>query len=129
MTKLPVSFDHSIVRTSDWERARAFYVDVIGATAVERRVGYSFRLGDTQINCQGPETVGDPLPRVHIAAGNSELCFRWAGPIDDAVKHLQRHGVAVVQGPVQRFGTRGRGTSVYFRDPDGSLMEFISYHE
>jgi catechol 2,3-dioxygenase-like lactoylglutathione lyase family enzyme len=30
-------------------------------------------------------------------------------------------------GPVQRFGRGGRGTSVYFRDPDGSLMEFISY--
>jgi len=29
--------------------------------------------------------------------------------------------------PIQRFGARGAGTSVYFRDPDGSLLEFISY--
>jgi catechol 2,3-dioxygenase-like lactoylglutathione lyase family enzyme len=28
---------------------------------------------------------------------------------------------------MQRFGAKGNGTSVYFRDPDGSLMEFISY--
>jgi hypothetical protein len=28
---------------------------------------------------------------------------------------------------MQRFGAKGTGTSVYFRDPDGSLMEFISY--
>ncbi len=28
---------------------------------------------------------------------------------------------------MQRFGAKGDGTSVYFRDPDGSLMEFISY--
>jgi catechol 2,3-dioxygenase-like lactoylglutathione lyase family enzyme len=26
-----------------------------------------------------------------------------------------------------RGGARGRGTSVYFRDPDGTLLEFISY--
>ena len=26
-----------------------------------------------------------------------------------------------------RFGAKGEGTSVYFRDPDGSLMEFMSY--
>jgi len=31
-------------------------------------------------------------------------------------------------GPVKRFGSRGEGTSVYVRDPDGSLREFISYH-
>ena len=30
-------------------------------------------------------------------------------------------------GPMERFGAKGRGTSVYFRDPDGSLMEFMSY--
>jgi catechol 2,3-dioxygenase-like lactoylglutathione lyase family enzyme len=28
---------------------------------------------------------------------------------------------------VERFGARGAGTSIYFRDPDGSLLEFISY--
>jgi hypothetical protein len=28
---------------------------------------------------------------------------------------------------MQRFGAKGTGTSVYFRDPDGSLMEFMSY--
>jgi hypothetical protein len=28
---------------------------------------------------------------------------------------------------VPRFGARGIGTSVYFRDPDGSLLEFMAY--
>jgi catechol 2,3-dioxygenase-like lactoylglutathione lyase family enzyme len=49
------------------------------------------------------------------------------GPIADAVAHLKRHGIPIEQGPLQRFGAKGPGTSVYFRDPDGSLMEFISY--
>jgi catechol 2,3-dioxygenase-like lactoylglutathione lyase family enzyme len=35
--------------------------------------------------------------------------------------------VKIEQGPMQRFGAKGAGTSVYFRDPDGSLLEFISY--
>ena len=43
---------------------------------------------------------------------------------------------AVVHGHVQgvgfrfavaRAGARGDGTSVYFRDPDGSLLEFLAY--
>jgi catechol 2,3-dioxygenase-like lactoylglutathione lyase family enzyme len=41
--------------------------------------------------------------------------------------HLQRHGIPVEKGPMRRFGAKGEGTSVYFRDPDGSLMEFMSY--
>jgi len=39
------------------------------------------------------------------------------------------HGIAVERGPLERFGAKGPGTSVYFRDPDGSLMEFMSYAE
>ena len=42
-------------------------------------------------------------------------------------RHLERCGVAIEAGPMQRFGAKGAGTSVYFRDPDGSLMEFMSY--
>jgi len=40
---------------------------------------------------------------------------------------LKRHDVAIEEGPVTRHGGQGRGTSLYFRDPDGSLLELISY--
>jgi catechol 2,3-dioxygenase-like lactoylglutathione lyase family enzyme len=67
------------------------------------------------------------VARIPVAPGNSDLCFEWDGPIEQALAHLAGHGVAIEVGPVERNGARGRGTSVYFRDPDGSLMEFISY--
>ena len=60
--------------------------------------------------------------------GGSDLCFVWPGPIEEAQVHLAQHAVAVELGPVARFGGQGQGVSVYFRDPDGSLLEFISYH-
>jgi catechol 2,3-dioxygenase-like lactoylglutathione lyase family enzyme len=67
------------------------------------------------------------VARVPVAPGNSDFCCEWDGPIADAVAQLERHGVAVELGPVARQGARGDGVSVYFRDPDGSLLEFISY--
>ena len=41
--------------------------------------------------------------------------------------HLAQHAVEVETGPVERYGAGGRGTSLYFRDPDGSLLEFMVY--
>ena len=67
------------------------------------------------------------VARLPVQPGNSDLCFEWNGPIANAIAHLKKHNVPVEAGPMQRFGAKGEGTSVYFRDPDGSLMEFIVY--
>lgn len=119
--------DHCVIHVSDWERSRAFYVDVLGGEAIPHGKGYVFRFGDAQLNVHGPEQIGAPVARVPVAPGGSDLCFRWDGPIDDAARHLAASKVAVELGPVTRHGRGGEGRSVYFRDPDGSLMEFISY--
>jgi catechol 2,3-dioxygenase-like lactoylglutathione lyase family enzyme len=123
----PVSFDHCVVHVSDWERSNAFYRDVLGAELVERGAGWAYRFGDQQLNLHGPGVEAEPVARDPVRPGNSDLCFRWDGPIEAAVEHLRRHGVEVELGPVVRYGARGEGTSVYFRDPDGSLLEFIVY--
>jgi extradiol dioxygenase family protein len=67
------------------------------------------------------------VARLPVQPGNSDLCFEWEGPIDGAIEHLKKHNVPIHAGPMKRFGAKGEGTSVYFRDPDGSLMEFMSY--
>ena len=123
-----VSFDHCVIAVSDWERSNAFYRDVVGAELIDRGHGnWSYRLGTVQLNVHGPGASPDPVARVPVRPGNSDLCLVWDGTTEQAVEHLQRHGIAVEQGPVARNGARGLGTSVYFRDPDGALLEFIAY--
>jgi catechol 2,3-dioxygenase-like lactoylglutathione lyase family enzyme len=124
---LPVKLDHCVVHVSAWERSNAFYRDVLGAEVVPRTVGFAYRFGDTQLNLHGPGLRPAEVARLPVQPGNSDLCFEWKGPIADAIAHLDRHGIPVERGPMERFGAKGKGTSVYFRDPDGSLMEFISY--
>ena len=122
-----VRLDHCVVHVSDWERSNAFYRDVLGAELVRAGDGQYYRFGDQQLNLHGPGVDAAPVARLPVPPGGSDLCFEWPGPIDAAERHLRGHGVEVELGPVGRFGAKGRGTSVYFRDPDGSLLEFISY--
>jgi catechol 2,3-dioxygenase-like lactoylglutathione lyase family enzyme len=125
-----VKLDHCVIHVSDWERSNRFYRDVLGAELVDRGGGaWAYRFGTEQLNVHGPGVSADPVARIPVAPGNSDLCFEWEGPIDGAVAHLEQHAVEVEQGPVSRNGARGAGMSVYFRDPDGSLLELISYGE
>ncbi len=124
---LPIRFDHCVIHVSDWDAAAAFYRDVMGAEVVPHGKGALFRFPNAQLNTHGPDQIGQPRARLPVMPGNSDLCFEWSGPIADCIAHLERHGVTVELGPVERYGLRGSGISVYFRDPDGSLLEFITY--
>jgi catechol 2,3-dioxygenase-like lactoylglutathione lyase family enzyme len=121
--------DHCVIAVSDWDKATEFYRDVVGAEVVPIGSGrVSFRLGDTQLNVHGPGLKpSSNVAHLPVQPANSDLCFLWEGSIEEAVEHLARHGVGVETGPVERAGARGSGISVYFRDPDGSLLEFIVY--
>ena len=121
------SLDHCVIAVSDWERSNDFYATVLGAELVRVGAGYAYRFGANQLNVHGPGVAGEPNATPPVTPGGADLCFVWPAPIEDAVAHLERVGVEVELGPVSRVGAQGAGTSVYFRDPDGSLLEFISY--
>ncbi len=123
-----VELDHVVIAVSDWATSNRFYHEVLGAELVELgRSRWAYRFGDVQLNVHGPGSEPQPRARHPVKPGNSDVCFVWEGTADDAVAHLERQGVPVELGPVERTGARGDGTSVYFRDPDGSLLELISY--
>lgn len=123
-----MQLDHCVIAVTDWERSNRFYADVLGAELVELTYGrFAYRFGEQQLNVHGPGSEPHPRAVDPVRPGNSDLCFRWEGPIDGAVDHLHERGVEVEVGPVERMGANGIGTSVYFRDPDGTLLELISY--
>jgi catechol 2,3-dioxygenase-like lactoylglutathione lyase family enzyme len=46
--------------------------------------------------------------------------------VDEVVENLGVNCVEILEGPVRRTGAAGPITSVYFRDPDGNLIEVSS---
>jgi catechol 2,3-dioxygenase-like lactoylglutathione lyase family enzyme len=125
---MDVRLDHCVIHVSDRSRSNRFYREVLGAELVGDPDGVAmYRFGEQQLNVHGPGLAPEPVARLPVPPGGSDLCFEWAGPIEGAIDHLRAHDVEVELGPVTRRGARGEGTSVYFRDPDGSLLEFMSY--
>jgi catechol 2,3-dioxygenase-like lactoylglutathione lyase family enzyme len=64
-----------------------------------------------------PEDARSTVP------GSGNFCMLTDAPIEAVVAHLGREGIAILAGPVARHGGSGPMTSVYFRDPDGNLLE------
>ena len=122
-----IRLDHCVIHVSDWTRSNAFYRTVLNAEVVPVGKGFSYRFGAQQLNVHGPGVDATPVAKIPVPPGGSDLCFEWPGEIEAAQAHLRSHGIETEMGPVQRRGVRGTGKSLYFRDPDGSLLEFISY--
>jgi catechol 2,3-dioxygenase-like lactoylglutathione lyase family enzyme len=58
--------------------------------------------------------------------GSADLCFLTNSSMAEVVEHLEANSVEILEGPVRRTGATGPIKSVYFRDPDGNLLEVSS---
>jgi catechol 2,3-dioxygenase-like lactoylglutathione lyase family enzyme len=117
-----------VIAAADAERTTAFYRAVLGAEVVELPYGrLAFAFGDQRLHVHVPGSTPDPRAARPGGPGSADVCLVWPGTVAEAQSHLAAHGVEVELGPVPRDGARGRGTSLYFRDPDGSLLELIVY--
>jgi catechol 2,3-dioxygenase-like lactoylglutathione lyase family enzyme len=129
--------DHIVLNVRDIDRSLEFYINVLGLTPErldEFKAG-KVSFPSVRIN---PETIIDlfPIPKGKSVQKNEEkreanlnhFCM-VIGQEDFAgiVVYLKEKEIAVREGPVSRWGARGRATSVYFLDPDGNEIELRCY--
>jgi len=119
--------DHFVIPCRDVGAVAEFYVRVLG---MEKRVDGNGRVavhfGRQKFNLQraGRESV---IRASAHEAGTQDFCLIVMTPLDEVTAHLAACGVEIEEGPVTRNGAQGEMTSVYFRDPDGNLVELAIY--
>lgn len=91
---------------------------------------YAVALQNQKLNFHAPvlwQNAAFKLRAANAVPGSADLCFVWTSSMDELTTTLISLAVEVELGPVDRVGGAGGGSSVYFRDPDGNLIELITY--
>ena len=124
------AFDHVALPMQSTEAMLAFY-RALGLQIRETPNAIAVYVGDQMINFHRPTLLQDAKFTLRAPAAKppcGDLCFVWDGTPASLKAMLDRAGVKMVEGPVDRQGGRRRtGSSVYVRDPDGNLLEFMIY--
>ena len=122
--------DHIVLNVKDIDRALAFYGDVLGLKIERLDEFRSGKIGFPSVRING-DTIIDLFPAKEAAArpGNLNHFCLVVGKDDFSgiVDYLNGHGVKINNGPISRWGARGRATSVYFHDPDENEIEIRCY--
>ena len=114
--------DHLVLTVRDLAASRAFYTRVLG---MEERAGpgpTALHFGDQKLHLHQAGKEFEPKS-AQPTPGSGDLCFTTRSPIDTVLAALSEAGVEIIEGPVRRAGARAVLLSVYFRDPDGNLIE------
>jgi len=115
-------FDHIVLCVRDLGATIRFYRDLLGMEPREERPGkWSLHFGANKISLQdaiaNPDIARDTVP------GTGNFCVLTDEPVERLAGVLRDRGVEITAGPGERDGATGRILSVYFRDPDGNLVE------
>ena len=125
-----IGIDHIVLNCKDVEYTADWYVRVL---RLEREVfgpesRIALKFGNQKINLR-PIGAKGWLSGEKEVAGSADICFLTKETLSSVASRLGEEGVEVILGPVERTGSLGTMTSIYFRDPDGSLLEIASYSE
>jgi len=116
------SLDHLVLCVADVGRTVAFYERVLGMQPREERPGkWSLHFGSNKISLQDARSASD-LARGTLP-GSGNFCVLTDEPVENFASVLRGLGIDIVAGPGEREGATGKLLSVYFRDPDGNLIE------
>lgn len=123
-------FDHVSLPMKNSDAMVAFY-RALGLDVAEHPSVVSVHLGDQMLNLHRPDVwprEGFTLRAPNAVPPCGDLCFVWDGSPEALTTLLEEAGATIEEGPVAREGARrSEASSVYVRDPDGNLLEFMVY--
>ena len=117
------SLDHLVLTVADIGTSVEFYTTALGMQHMVTPQGrHSLHFGMAKINLHQQDLLFQPHAS-HPVPGSADLCFLTDTPVQTMIDQLRTCRVEIIEGPVKRSGAAGELISIYFRDPDGNLLE------
>jgi catechol 2,3-dioxygenase-like lactoylglutathione lyase family enzyme len=119
--------DHLVLTVRSIEDTCQFYSQVLGMEVVTFGSGRkALQFGQQKINLHAAGHEFEPKA-LRPTPGSADLCFITETPLTEVIRHFEKNGQTIVEGPVSRTGATGPIESVYLRDPDQNLIEISNY--
>lgn len=132
------TMDHIVLNVTDMADMLNFYTGVLGLPAERLEAFYkgkapfpSVRINDdTIIDLFPADMWRDQTDDAEAGHRLNHFCLTLPSDEWNAFRNrLQGKDVAIETGPAKRWGAHGTGISIYFRDPEGTLIEVRHYPE
>lgn len=119
--------DHLVFTVVDIEATCAFYQQVLGMRVETFGAGRkALCFGVQKINLHQFGKEFEPKAKAP-APGCQDICLITEVPISEVMQHITSCDIEIEEGPINRTGAMGAINSVYFRDPNGNLIEVSNY--
>jgi catechol 2,3-dioxygenase-like lactoylglutathione lyase family enzyme len=118
--------DHVVLTVQDLDRTCAFYEQTLGMKPVTFGGRRALAFGRQKLNLHQAGREFEPKALKPVP-GSVDLCLIASTELDSVIEHVKACGVKIIEGPVPKTGALGPMMSIYFRDPDGNLIEVSNY--
>ena len=121
------SLDHFVLTVKDIDKTVEFYTKILGMKKeIFKGSRVALKFANSKINLHQLGKEFEPKAK-NVKEGSADLCFIVKDEVEKLKIELEKQNIKIEEGIVERTGANGAIKSIYFRDPDGNLIEISNY--
>ncbi|MCT7580338.1 VOC family protein [Aliarcobacter butzleri] len=121
-----LNLDHLVLTVKDIEGTVKFYEKLGMKKEIFGKNRVALKYSNQKINLHKLGSEFEPKAK-NVKEGSADLCFIVEQNLEDIVLYLQKEGIKIEEGIVERTGANGKIKSIYLRDPEGVSIKLCKF--
>jgi len=121
-----LTLDHLVLSVKDIDKTVEFYEKLGMKKEIFDENRVALKYSNQKINLHKLGSQFEPKAQ-NVKEGSADLCFIIEQYLEEVIIYLNKQGIKIEQGIVQRTGANGKIKSIYLRDLDFNLIELSNY--